>query len=122
MQESMANGLVLIVGAGPTGLVLALWLTKLGVRVRIIDKTADGASSTVREQLAIGFPGGTYTGLFYVADVEAAGPATDGELHVDLEEADFVLVFPLKKEGRVRLVGSPGRRPATLGRDRNGSG
>jgi 2-polyprenyl-6-methoxyphenol hydroxylase-like FAD-dependent oxidoreductase len=29
---------VLIVGAGPTGLVLALWLTKLGVRVRIIDK------------------------------------------------------------------------------------
>ena len=29
---------VLIVGAGPTGLVLALWLTRLGVRVRIIDK------------------------------------------------------------------------------------
>src|SRR5437867_9899480 len=29
---------VLIVGAGPTGLVLALWLTKLGIRVRIIDK------------------------------------------------------------------------------------
>ena len=26
---------------------------------------------------AIGFPGGTYTGLFYVADVEATGPATD---------------------------------------------
>ena len=30
---------VLIVGAGPTGLVLALWLTRLGVRVRIVDKT-----------------------------------------------------------------------------------
>lgn len=30
---------VLIIGAGPTGLVLALWLSKLGVRVRIIDKT-----------------------------------------------------------------------------------
>jgi 2-polyprenyl-6-methoxyphenol hydroxylase-like FAD-dependent oxidoreductase len=29
---------VLIVGAGPTGLVLALWLTKQGVSVRIIDK------------------------------------------------------------------------------------
>jgi 2-polyprenyl-6-methoxyphenol hydroxylase-like FAD-dependent oxidoreductase len=28
---------VLIVGSGPTGLVLALWLTKLGVKVRIID-------------------------------------------------------------------------------------
>src|SRR5258708_40089949 len=32
---------VLIVGAGPTGLVLALWLTRLGVRVRIIDKTSE---------------------------------------------------------------------------------
>jgi cation diffusion facilitator CzcD-associated flavoprotein CzcO len=26
---------ILIIGAGPTGLVLALWLTRLGVRVRI---------------------------------------------------------------------------------------
>jgi len=32
---------VLIVGAGPTGLVLALWLIKLGVKLRIIDKTAE---------------------------------------------------------------------------------
>ena len=197
----MADADVLVVGAGPTGLVLALWLTKLGVRVRIIDKTAepgttsravavqartlelyrqvdlsgavvadgvkvaaanfwvggaraarltlgrmgeglspfpyvltypqdaherllierlavvgvnverltelvrfeqhpdrvravlkrpdgseeiceaaylagcDGARSTVREVLATGFPGGTYSGLFYVADVDAAGPA-----------------------------------------------
>jgi 2-polyprenyl-6-methoxyphenol hydroxylase-like FAD-dependent oxidoreductase len=31
---------VLIAGAGPTGLVLALWLTKLDVKVRIIDKAA----------------------------------------------------------------------------------
>src|SRR5271155_2310708 len=31
---------VLIAGAGPTGLVLALWLTRLGITVRIIDKTA----------------------------------------------------------------------------------
>jgi 2-polyprenyl-6-methoxyphenol hydroxylase-like FAD-dependent oxidoreductase len=223
---------VLIVGAGPTGLVLALWLTRLGVAVRIIDKTAepgttsralavqgrtlefcrqlgfadaligggvkiaglnfwvrgvraarvslqgigegltpypfalilpqdaherllierldalgvqverrtelvrfdqhdgsvravlkrpdgseetcdvaylagcDGASSTVREGLAIGFPGGTYAGLFYVADVEATGPTTDEELHVDLEEADFVLIFPLRGKGRLRLVGN----------------
>lgn len=29
---------VLICGAGPTGLVLALWLTKQQVRVRIVDK------------------------------------------------------------------------------------
>src|SRR3954465_83789 len=32
---------VLIVGAGPTGLVLALWLTRLGIRVRIIDKVSE---------------------------------------------------------------------------------
>src|SRR5438105_14950074 len=37
---------VLIVGAGPTGLVLVLWLTRLGARVRIVDKTAEpGATS-----------------------------------------------------------------------------
>ncbi len=228
----MANLPVLIVGAGPTGLVLAIWLTKLGVSVRIIDKTAeagttsralavqartlefyrqvgisdavvesgvkiagvnlwvkgvkaarvplqnigkrltpfsfalvfpqdaherllierldalgvkverrtelvrfdqhpesvrtvlkrsdgseeichtaylagcDGARSTVRETLAIGFPGGTYSGLFYVADVEASGPATDHELHVDLDEADLLLVFPMKGTGCLRLVGS----------------
>jgi 2-polyprenyl-6-methoxyphenol hydroxylase-like FAD-dependent oxidoreductase len=227
----MADADVLVVGAGPTGLVLALWLTKLGVRVRIIDKTAepgatsravavqartlefyrqvglagavveggvqvaaanlwaggaraarvplrrmgeglrpfpyaltypqdaherlligrldalgvnverrtelvrfdqhpdrvrallrrpdgsegvcdaaylagcDGAHSTVREALAAGFPGGTYSGLFYVADVDAAGPAADGEIHVDLEEADFLAVFPLKGPGRLRLIG-----------------
>src|SRR5215831_19681051 len=229
--RSMTDCLVLIVGAGPTGLVLALWLTRFGVRVRIIDKTAepgttsravavqartlelyrqvglsgavveagvkvvaanlwvggaraarlplgrlgeelspfpyaltypqdaherllierldalgvkverrtelvrfdqhpeqvravlrradgseevceaaylagcDGAHSTVREALATGFPGGTYSGLFYVADVDAAGPAADGDIHVDLEEADFLAVFPLKGPGRLRLVG-----------------
>ena len=31
---------VLIIGAGPTGLVLAVWLTRLGVRVRIVEKLA----------------------------------------------------------------------------------
>ena len=37
---------VLIVGAGPTGLVLALWLQAQGVSVRIIDKTsAPGTTS-----------------------------------------------------------------------------
>src|SRR5215510_4131771 len=65
----------------------------------------DGAHSTVREALATGFPGGTYSGLFYVADVEAAGLAADGEIHVDFEEADFLAVFPLKGTGRLRLVG-----------------
>jgi len=223
---------VLIIGAGPTGLVLALWLTKLGVKVRIVDKTAepgttsralavhartlelyqqldladfvvehghrvpavdlwvrgepaarlpfetigedltaypfleifpqdqherllierleklgvaverraelvrfidegdrvvaslrgpdgrdkdceasyiagcDGAHSLVRDTLGTGFPGGTYRQVFYVADVEAAGPSIDGQLHVDLDEADFLAVFPLAGEGRARLIGT----------------
>src|SRR3954453_7686673 len=36
----MADAPVLIVGAGPTGLVLALWLAKAGIPVRIIDRSA----------------------------------------------------------------------------------
>jgi 2-polyprenyl-6-methoxyphenol hydroxylase-like FAD-dependent oxidoreductase len=223
---------VLIIGAGPTGLVLALWLTRLGVRVRIVDKTAepgttsravavqartlelysqvgladaiiergrtavaanlwvagkkaaravfgdmgaglspfpyalifpqdeherllidrlseagveverrtellgfedatgrvrarlkrpdgvpevcdaayiagcDGAHSAVREALGIGFPGGTYAHLFYVADVEASGATMNGEVHVGLDTTDFLAVFPLKGEGHARLVGT----------------
>ena len=223
---------VLIIGAGPTGLVLALWLSKLGIRVRIIDKTSapgttsralavqartlelyrqldlseavikqghrvtaanfwvkgepvtrlplsgigedltpyaflemfpqdeherlliehleafgiqveratelesfeetgdgitarlrlpdgqqetcqacylagcDGARSVVRKTLDSGFPGGTYQQIFYVADVQASGPALNGELHLDLDEADFLAVFPLAGEGRARLIGT----------------
>jgi 2-polyprenyl-6-methoxyphenol hydroxylase-like FAD-dependent oxidoreductase len=229
---------VLVVGAGPTGLVLALWLTRLGVRVRIIDKVAepgttsralvvhartlelyrqvgladavverglefgaanlwvrgrkagrvgfgdmgrglspfpymlilpqdehermlidrlaesgveverpielvsfeqaddrviarlrtrdgaeqtceasylagcDGAHSTVREALGVGFPGGTYAHLFYVADVQAAGPVMNGELHVALDTADFLAVFPLRGEGQARLIGTVRVEPA----------
>ncbi|HET6630305.1 MAG TPA: FAD-dependent monooxygenase [Woeseiaceae bacterium] len=73
----------------------------------------DGAASFVREALGIGFPGGTYEGLFYVADVEASGPVADDELHVDFDDADFLLVFPLRGQRRLRLVGfvraAPGR-------------
>jgi 2-polyprenyl-6-methoxyphenol hydroxylase-like FAD-dependent oxidoreductase len=232
MEDKMKQSDVLIIGAGPTGLVLALWLTRLGVSVRIVDKTAvpgttsralavqartlelyrqldltdavlerghkvpavnlwvkgepvarlpfekigadltpysflhifpqdqherllierleglgvlverrtelvgftdeggrvvarirgpegqqetcearyiagcDGARSTVRETIGTGFPGGTYRQLFYVADVEAAGRALDGELHADLDEADFLAVFPLAGQGRARLIGT----------------
>ena len=37
---------VLIVGAGPTGLVLALWLTRQGIRVRIIDTAAEPGTTS----------------------------------------------------------------------------
>ncbi len=66
----------------------------------------DGARSIVRQTMGTGFPGGAYRQIFYVADVEAAGPAIDGELHVDLDEADFLGVFPMAGEGRARLIGT----------------
>ena len=66
----------------------------------------DGARSIVREILATGYPGGTYRHLFYVADVNVSGPAADGELHVDLDESDFLAVFPLAGQGRARLIGT----------------
>ena len=66
----------------------------------------DGAHSRVRETLAIGFAGGTYEHLFYVADVEARGPVMNGEIHVALDRTDFLAVFPLKDSHRARLVGT----------------
>jgi 2-polyprenyl-6-methoxyphenol hydroxylase-like FAD-dependent oxidoreductase len=66
----------------------------------------DGAHSTVRQGIGATFLGGTYAHLFYVADVEASGPVVDGELHVALDDADFVVLFPMKGAGRVRLVGA----------------
>ncbi len=65
----------------------------------------DGASSTVRHQLGIEFPGGTYQGYFYVADVHASTPLANDELHIDIEDVDFLIVFPLKGSGNIRMVG-----------------
>jgi 2-polyprenyl-6-methoxyphenol hydroxylase-like FAD-dependent oxidoreductase len=66
----------------------------------------DGARSRVREIMGTGFPGGTYRQVFYVADVQAQGPPVNGELHIDLDEADFLGVFPLAGQGRARLIGT----------------
>ena len=66
----------------------------------------DGAHSTVRQELGIGFQGGTYSHLFYVADVEAGGANMNGELHVALDRSDFIALFPLDGAGRARLVGT----------------
>jgi 2-polyprenyl-6-methoxyphenol hydroxylase-like FAD-dependent oxidoreductase len=66
----------------------------------------DGAHSAVREALRVGFQGGTYDHLFYVADVRATGPVMDSELHVALDEADFLASFPMKGAGRARLIGT----------------
>lgn len=66
----------------------------------------DGARSIVRKGLDSEFPGGTYQQIFYVADVQASGPALNGELHLDLDDADFLAVFPMDAQGRARLIGT----------------
>jgi len=66
----------------------------------------DGAHSTVRRVLDVGFPGGTYARLFYVADTEARGPVMNHELHVALDAADLLAVFPMQGDARARLIGT----------------
>src|SRR5262245_33452694 len=81
----------------------------------------DGAHSSVRDTLKIGFPGGTYEHLFYVADVSAHGAVMNGELHAALDSTDFLAVFPLKDDGHARLIGTirseaePAREPLSWG-------
>lgn len=64
----------------------------------------DGARSVVRHGIGAGFPGGTYSKIFYVADVEAGGAAANGEVNLALDRADFV-AWLAYGEGRGRLIG-----------------
>jgi hypothetical protein len=66
----------------------------------------DGAHSKVREVMKSGFPGGTYSQVFYVADVDGEGPGFNGDLNIDLEDSDFLAIFPLADKGRIRLIGA----------------
>jgi 2-polyprenyl-6-methoxyphenol hydroxylase-like FAD-dependent oxidoreductase len=66
----------------------------------------DGARSVVRSSIGASFPGGTYEHLFYVADVTASGRPMNKELHVLLDDAGFLGVFPLAGDGHARLVGT----------------
>ena len=66
----------------------------------------DGGHSQVRQTMAIGFPGGTYERVYYVADAEIRGPVANHELHVALDEADLLAVFPMKGAHAARLIGT----------------
>ncbi len=65
----------------------------------------DGAHSSVRKGLNVGFEGGTYSHTFFVADIKASGPAVNGEMHAALDSSDFMILFPMKGDVNVRLVG-----------------
>src|SRR3984957_6580209 len=108
---------VLIVGAGPTGLVLALWLTRLGVQVRIIDKTAEpGTTSralavqarTLEFYSQIGLAETvvqrgrkTMAANLWVAGKRAAR-AVLGEMGVGLSPFPYALIFP--QDGHERVL------------------
>ncbi|HEV3330087.1 MAG TPA: FAD-dependent monooxygenase [Bryobacteraceae bacterium] len=64
----------------------------------------DGAHSCVRETLAVGFPGGTYEQLFYVADVKIAR-GFERDLYISLGEHILTLMFPVRSSGVQRLIG-----------------
>jgi 2-polyprenyl-6-methoxyphenol hydroxylase-like FAD-dependent oxidoreductase len=65
----------------------------------------DGAKSPVRHALGLGFEGSTFERMFYVADVQVDWRFSHDALHVCLAKESFVVFFPLKGEGRYRIVG-----------------
>lgn len=64
----------------------------------------DGAHSTVRETLGLGFPGLMYDQLFFVCDAEIAS-GIEGDLYATLGENVVVLMFPVRSTGMHRLIG-----------------
>lgn len=65
----------------------------------------DGAKSTVRDALSINFPGGTYSQLYYVADVMAKGKIVNEEIQVCFKDNEFTIVLPVRSSQSIRLIG-----------------
>src|SRR5258707_5307001 len=109
---------VLIVGAGPTGLVLALWLTRLGVRVRIVDKTAEpGTTSralavqarTLELYSQIGLADAVIAGgrKMTAANLWSAGKhvarAVLGDMGAGISPFPYALIFPQDEHERLLI-------------------
>src|SRR5438309_2328466 len=110
---------VLVVGAGPTGLVIALWLAALGVRVRIIDKTAE--PGTTSRALAVQVRTlELYDHLGLARDViergrrfvaanlwvrgTKAGRVAFGDVGMGLSPFPYALIFPQDEPERVLIA------------------
>lgn len=65
----------------------------------------DGAKSSVRRALGLGFEGSTFERTFYVADVQIDWRFSHDAATASLSRETFVLFFPLKGEKRYRIVG-----------------
>ncbi len=64
----------------------------------------DGAHSVVRQTAGVGFPGGSYDQLFYVADVTLEG-GFRRDLSVGLGDHTLALLLPVRSRGVQRLIG-----------------
>jgi 2-polyprenyl-6-methoxyphenol hydroxylase-like FAD-dependent oxidoreductase len=64
----------------------------------------DGAHSKVRETLGVGFSGGTYDQLFYVADVKIDG-GFQSDIVFTLGEHILSMMMPVRSTGMQRLIG-----------------
>ena len=109
---------VLIVGAGPTGLALALWLTKQGVGIRIVDKSA-GPGETSRAMAVQARTLELYRQLDMAEDVVAEGhpnPAMNmwvrgkrqarvslADAGADITPYPYLLVFPQDRHERLLI-------------------
>lgn len=109
---------VLIVGAGPTGLVLALWLTRQGVKVRIIDKSS-GPGETSRAMAVQARTLELYRQLDMADAVVAAGNKTMfmnlwargkraaqiavGAAGEDISPYPYILIYPQDQHERFLL-------------------
>ncbi|WP_342387588.1 FAD-dependent monooxygenase [Salinicoccus bachuensis] len=63
----------------------------------------DGAHSTVRHQLGLDFPGGTYSQMFFVADAENTQPFKG--MSAGFRGSEFNLALNIRTTGTVRLIG-----------------
>jgi 2-polyprenyl-6-methoxyphenol hydroxylase-like FAD-dependent oxidoreductase len=66
----------------------------------------DGASSRVRHELGLRFEGSTFERLFFVADARVEWALPHGVLQVALARDVFTAFFPMKGEGRYRIIGT----------------
>lgn len=65
----------------------------------------DGTRSAVRELNHIGYPGGAYEHVFFVADTTVRGNMVAGEVNIYLWRSGFHLFFPMRGENHWRIVG-----------------
>lgn len=65
----------------------------------------DGVGSVVRKRMLGDFPGGTYEGLFFVADATLEESLGESRTNVSIESDGIFLAFPMVGERGVRLIG-----------------